>query len=155
MCAVLDDPSCFVVWLPCLNSLSNLPCLNTLSNRPAPTPTPYASVHVERARDLLGTDLAALVGESYERAYADMLRVQQLTELEEILAVKWEEEEEAGTRSSGTNGGLPPSLLLAGGLGGARRGRALIQEMWNGRLRGVQRNVEVWQALLRWVLELS
>ncbi len=106
-------------------------------------------MHVERARDLLGTDLAALVGESYERAYADMLRVQQLTELEEILAVKWEEEEEAGGRGS-PDGGLTPSSLLAGGLGGARRGRALIQEMWNGRLRGVQRNVEVWQALLRW-----
>ncbi len=29
----------------------------------------------------MSTDLAALVGESYERAYTDMVRVQQLTEL--------------------------------------------------------------------------
>lgn len=41
---------------------------------------------VERSRDLLGTELAALVGESYERAYGDMVRVQQLTELEEVIA---------------------------------------------------------------------
>lgn len=122
---------------------------NTLTTGATPLPSPSPAVHVERARDLLGTDLAALVGESYERAYADMLRVQQLTELEEILAVKWEEEEEAGGRANGANGSQPLSALLAGGLGGARRGRALIQEMWNGRLRGVQRNVEVWQALLR------
>lgn len=103
---------------------------------------------MERARDLLGTDLAALVGESYERAYADMLRVQQLAELEEILAVKREEEEEAAGGSGGAGlGGLAGGYLpLAAG---AMRGRALMQDMWAGRLRGVQRNVEVWQALLR------
>lgn len=43
------------------------------------------AVHVERARELLGVELAALVGESYERAYGDMVRVQQLTELEEVI----------------------------------------------------------------------
>lgn len=40
---------------------------------------------VEGARDALVTDLAALVGESYERAYGDMVRVQQLSELEECI----------------------------------------------------------------------
>lgn len=40
---------------------------------------------MDRARELLGTELAALVGESYERAYGDMVRVQQLTELEEVI----------------------------------------------------------------------
>ena len=43
------------------------------------------AVHVEHARELLGSELAALVGESYERAYPDMVRVQQLTELEEVI----------------------------------------------------------------------
>ena len=43
------------------------------------------AVHVDKARELLGTELAALVGESYERAYGDMVRVQQLTELEEVM----------------------------------------------------------------------
>ena len=42
-------------------------------------------MHVDKARELLGTELAALVGESYERAYGDMVRVQQLTELEEVM----------------------------------------------------------------------
>ena len=44
-----------------------------------------AKACVERARELLGAELAALVGESYERAYGDMVRVQQLTELEETV----------------------------------------------------------------------
>lgn len=107
---------------------------------------------VERARDLLGTDLAALVGESYERAYADMLRVQQLTELEEILAVK---RAEAAAEEAAATGGPPPASYLPGPAGGGPAGaKALMQAMWNGRLKGVQRNVEVWQALLRcvWVL---
>ena len=42
------------------------------------------------------TDLAALVGESYERAYTDMVRVQQLTELEEVIAYKGAVERRAG-----------------------------------------------------------
>eukprot|EP00959_Pyramimonas_sp_CCMP1952_P349878 7330669-Pyramimonas_sp.AAC.1 len=44
-----------------------------------------ATTEVERARRLLGTELTALVGESYERAYGAMVRVQQLTELEEVI----------------------------------------------------------------------
>ncbi len=43
------------------------------------------AANVRNARELLGTELAALVGESYERAYGDMVRVQQLTELEEVI----------------------------------------------------------------------
>ncbi len=43
------------------------------------------AVNLDRAREMLGTELAALVGESYERAYGDMVRVQQLTELEEVI----------------------------------------------------------------------
>lgn len=40
---------------------------------------------IQRSRQLLGAELSALVGESYERAYGDMVRVQQLTELEEVV----------------------------------------------------------------------
>ena len=43
------------------------------------------AVAIERSRELLGSELSALVGESYERAYGDMVRVQQLTELEEVI----------------------------------------------------------------------
>ena len=31
-------------------------------------------IHIERTRDLMSTEFAALVGESYERAYTDMVR---------------------------------------------------------------------------------
>lgn len=43
------------------------------------------AANVDHARELLGTELSALVGESYDRAYGDMVRVQQLTELEEVI----------------------------------------------------------------------
>ena len=46
----------------------------------------WLAANVDTARGLLGTELAALVGESYDRAYGDMVRVQQLTELEEVIA---------------------------------------------------------------------
>ncbi len=45
----------------------------------------YCAGCIERSRELLGQELAALVGESYERAYQNMVRVQQLTELEETI----------------------------------------------------------------------
>ena len=41
--------------------------------------------HIEQSRELLATELTARVGESYERAYGDMVRVQQLVELEEVI----------------------------------------------------------------------
>ncbi|XP_061354471.1 serine/threonine-protein kinase TOR isoform X2 [Gastrolobium bilobum] len=44
-----------------------------------------AREYVERARKCLATELAALVLESYERAYSNMVRVQQLSELEERI----------------------------------------------------------------------
>ena len=75
-------------------------------------------------------ELAALVGESYERAYGDMVRVQQLTELEEVI-------------------GYSTALAVCNGdPTAAELHRSQICEMWRGRLKGVQRNVEVWQALL-------
>lgn len=89
-----------------------------------------ARVHVDRARELLGTELAALVGESYERAYGDIVRIQQLTELEEVI--EWRTCELAHG---------PESAQVA-------ELRDRIRGMWSGRLRGVQRNVEVWQSLL-------
>eukprot|EP00891_Asterochloris_glomerata_P006787 jgi/Astpho2/6787/fgenesh1_pm.00103_%23_6_t len=89
-----------------------------------------AKLHVEHARELLGSELAALVGESYERAYPDMVRVQQLTELEEVIDYSQAE------------------AITNGYLEAAETRRSLTRDMWRGRLRGVQRNVEVWQALL-------
>ncbi|VFQ96023.1 unnamed protein product [Cuscuta campestris] len=85
-----------------------------------------AREYVERARKCLATELAALVLESYERAYSNMVRVQQLSELEEVI--------EYCT--------LPVGNPVSEGK------RALIRNMWNDRIKGTKRNVEVWQALL-------
>uniref|UniRef100_A0A1D1Y0I7 Serine/threonine-protein kinase TOR n=2 Tax=Anthurium amnicola TaxID=1678845 RepID=A0A1D1Y0I7_9ARAE len=82
--------------------------------------------YVERARKCLATELAALVLESYERAYSNMVRVQQLSELEEVIDYCT----------------LPVGSPVAEGR------RELIRNMWTERIRGTKRNVEVWQALL-------
>ncbi|KAG5526253.1 hypothetical protein RHGRI_032514 [Rhododendron griersonianum] len=81
---------------------------------------------VERARKCLATELAALVLESYERAYSNMVRVQQLSELEEVIDYCT----------------LPLGNPVAEGR------RALVRNMWNERIKGTKQNVEVWQALL-------
>jgi hypothetical protein len=57
--------------------------------------------------------------------------------------------EEAAAAGGGGGAGSGVEGLPAA-LQGATRSRELMQAMWAGRLRGVQRNVEVWQALLRW-----
>lgn len=85
-----------------------------------------AREYVERARKCLATELAALVLESYERAYSNMVRVQQLSELEEVIDYCT----------------LPVANPVAEGR------RALIRNMWTQRIHGVKRNIEVWQALL-------
>ncbi|XP_048128359.1 serine/threonine-protein kinase TOR isoform X2 [Rhodamnia argentea] len=85
-----------------------------------------AREYVERARKCLATELAALVLESYDRAYTNMVRVQQLLELEEVIDYST----------------LPLGNTVAEGR------RALIRNMWTERIKGVKRNVEVWQGLL-------
>ncbi|KAJ4823015.1 hypothetical protein Tsubulata_009220, partial [Turnera subulata] len=101
-----------------------------------------AREYVERARKCLATELAALVSfhvpiiantvlvtvvlESYERAYSNMVRVQQLSELEEVIDYCT----------------LPVGNPVAEGR------RALIRNMWTERIQGAKRNVEVWQVLL-------
>ncbi|KAL1564547.1 non-specific serine/threonine protein kinase [Salvia divinorum] len=85
-----------------------------------------AREYVERARKCLATEVAALVVESYDRAYSNMVRIQQLTELEEVMDYCT----------------LPVGNSVAEGR------RVLIRNMWNERIKGAKRNVEVWQALL-------
>ncbi|KAG8368518.1 hypothetical protein BUALT_Bualt15G0054000 [Buddleja alternifolia] len=85
-----------------------------------------AHEYVERARKCLATEVAALVLESYERAYTNMVRIQQLSELEEVIDYCT----------------LPVGNPVAEGR------RLLIRNMWNERIKGAKRNVEVWQALL-------
>ncbi|KAL2490207.1 Serine/threonine-protein kinase TOR [Abeliophyllum distichum] len=85
-----------------------------------------AREYIERARKCLATELAALVLESYERAYSNMVRVQQLSELEEVINYC----------------NLPVGNTIAEGR------RAVIRNMWNERIKGMKQNVEVWQALL-------
>ena len=43
---------------------------------------------IDKARDILDTELTAMVGESYSRAYGAMVNVQMLSELEEVIQFK-------------------------------------------------------------------
>ena len=82
-----------------------------------------AAEHIEKAREGLDTELSALLGESYNRAYGVVVRVQMLAELEEIITYKKSE-------------GNPIK-------------QATMRDTWTRRLKGCQRNVEVWQRMLK------
>jgi FKBP12-rapamycin complex-associated protein len=84
---------------------------------------PEALVHIERAREGLDTELSALLGESYTRAYSVVVRMQMLAELEEIITYKKSE-------------GNPIK-------------QATMRETWTTRLKGCERNVETWQRMLK------
>ena len=43
---------------------------------------------IDKARDMMDTDLTAMAGESYQRAYGAMVNVQMLSELEEVIQFK-------------------------------------------------------------------
>nr|WIM49540.1 HIF1a pathway protein [Daphnia magna] len=79
-----------------------------------------AQTLIDSARDLLDTELTALSGESYQRAYGAMVLVQMLAELEEVIQYKI----------------LPE-----------RRGP--IRKIWWQRLQGCQRIVEDWQKIIQ------
>ena len=82
-----------------------------------------AHVHIDKARSLLETELSALLGESYDRAYFQILRVQMLAELEEIMTYKQHLDD--------------PERL------------ATMRNTWMKRLKGCQANPEVWQRMLK------
>ncbi|CAI5758005.1 unnamed protein product [Candida verbasci] len=82
-----------------------------------------ASAHIIKARDLLVTEVTALVSESYNRAYGVVVRVQMLAELEEIIKYKC----------------LPQNSEK----------RVTMRKTWNTRLLGCQRNVDIWQRMLK------
>ncbi|KAL3477332.1 armadillo-type protein [Aspergillus californicus] len=78
-----------------------------------------ANIYIEKARNGLDTELSALLGESYNRAYNTIVRVQMLAELEEIIVYKQNNPEK----------------------------QEAIRQTWNQRLLGCQHNVEVWQRM--------
>ncbi|GMM54893.1 phosphatidylinositol kinase-related protein kinase [Maudiozyma humilis] len=82
-----------------------------------------AETHIFNARNLLVTEISALISESYTRAYNVVVRSQLITELEEIIAYKT---------------AAPNSEK-----------RLLLKDTWNKRLIGCQRNVDVWQRVLK------
>ena len=82
-----------------------------------------AAVYVQKVREGLDTELSALVSESYNRAYTVVVRVQMLAELEELIVYK----------QSNNN----PSK------------QETMRKTWETRLLGCQRNVEVWQRMLK------
>jgi FKBP12-rapamycin complex-associated protein len=81
-----------------------------------------AQKYIELSRDLLDTELTALVGESYQRAYDVLIRLQQLIEMEEILEYYQQTEN-------------------------TKRQQQLTQ-IWTERLKGCERDPDTWHRLL-------
>lgn len=84
---------------------------------------PQAEQYINKARDLLDTELTALVGESYNRAYSVVVRIHMLAELEEIITYKQ--------------------------LFDQPERQATIRKTWMKRLKGCQKNIDVWYRILR------
>ncbi|KAG2232165.1 hypothetical protein INT48_006039 [Thamnidium elegans] len=82
-----------------------------------------AEKFINKTRDLLDTELTALLGESYNRAYTTVVRVQMLAELEEMIIYKQSAND--------------------------TERQSAIRRTWVKRLEGCERNVEVWQRILR------
>ncbi|KAF9295116.1 phosphatidylinositol kinase- protein kinase tor1, partial [Mortierella antarctica] len=74
-------------------------------------------------RSMLDTELTALVSESYNRAYETVVRVQMVAELEEIISYKKYDQQ--------------PDR------------QATIRKTWMKRLIGCERNVEIWQRMIK------
>ncbi|KAJ5072006.1 serine/threonine-protein kinase mtor [Anaeramoeba ignava] len=81
-----------------------------------------AQKHIDRAREMLVVSLSALVSESYPRAYSEIVRVQQLSELEEIIEFKKASE-------------------------GSPR-RSMILRAWKKRLKGCEKSIDAWLRIL-------
>lgn len=79
-----------------------------------------AQMFVNIARQALDTELTALFSESYQRAYASLVQVQQLSELEEVISFKQGDSDQ----------------------------RTLLKRIWSQRLKGCQRDLDVWRRLL-------
>ncbi|TPX18728.1 uncharacterized protein E0L32_002585 [Thyridium curvatum] len=80
-----------------------------------------AALCIDQAREGLDTELSALISESYTRAYTVIVRVQMLAELEEIITYKQTDAKQQET----------------------------LRRTWETRVKGCQRNSEVWQRMLR------
>ncbi|KAF2267940.1 ARM repeat-containing protein [Lojkania enalia] len=82
-----------------------------------------AMEEITKARKGLDTELSSLLGESYQRAYLPMIRVQMLAELEEIIQYK---QNDANLEK-----------------------QASMRKTWMKRLKGLQPNPEVWQRMMK------
>jgi len=82
------------------------------------------------ARESLGTELAALVSESYDRSYGALIRAQQLTELEEVIE-------------------YAQLMAIASSDPAASSRQGVIRKMWRDRIYLIKRDVQVWQAVLQ------
>lgn len=79
-----------------------------------------AREHIERAYELLDTNLSTLMGESYNRAYLSVVDVQQLVELEEAMIFKEAKEHK----------------------------RQLIRKIWGDRLKVCAPDVSIWEDIM-------
>ena len=83
-----------------------------------------AQLFIDRCSESVDASLTALVGESYTRAYRSIVRLQQLSELTEVLSYQ--------------------QAVAAGGMDQC----SAIRRMWLQRLDNCQRDVDVWQEVL-------
>ncbi|KAL9656580.1 hypothetical protein ABK040_012162 [Willaertia magna] len=80
-----------------------------------------AQLLIDKTRKVLDSELAAVIGESYIRAYDLIVTTQQLAEMEEIIRYRTTDDNET---------------------------REIIRKIWSERLKGCKKNAEHWQNVL-------
>lgn len=93
----------------------------------------YRRAHdfIERSRVLLDRQFSALLGESYDRAYPLIVKAQQLSEMEEIIALEEQRDFDQDADS--------PEMI---------ENLTSLKKMWAERLNGCKYEVDVWQEIL-------
>ena len=95
-----------------------------------------AQDYVQKCRSSLETTLTALMGESYNRAYSDVVSVQQLAEMAEVIFYK---RLQVLQDTAGQDQGKLDQIAQL---------RQHVRQNWKHRLGGARRSVEVWDQIL-------
>ena len=91
------------------------------------------------AREDVDTEFTALISESYDRSYSTFVYLQQIAELEEMTEF-WK-----GARAGARGTALGHDAAAAQ----EHAGREHLRELWDKRLKGVKRDIDVWANLLK------
>ena len=98
-----------------------------------------ARMVLNKTRESMDSKVSGLLLESYGRAYENVLKLQQLFEMEEIIEIKMFKEKIAKELKAETQNELQKEYESK---------KKKLKDIWEDRLNGCERNIDVWQKIL-------